>query len=103
MTPYWNLKLNKLQDIFWFRNYKSKIVKFEKEIGHNSKEYDYNILVLEMPDGKRVWCDVVNAFSNHEILLKPKNNTAQKLLDSQKSTSASKHSKTSKSKPLPVF
>ena len=67
-----------------YKGYKSKIVKFEKEIGHNSKDYDYNILVLEMPDGRRYWCDVVNAFSNHEILLKTENNTAQKLPDAEK-------------------
>lgn len=126
-----------------YKGYKSKIVKFEKEIGHNSKEYDYSILVLEMPDGKKYWCDVVNAFSNHEILLKTTENNAavvtkdvenknsdnvtaelarlkklldsgaisqneydlqkKKLLNSQKSASASKHPKTSTSKPVSVF
>jgi hypothetical protein len=61
-----------------FKGYKSKVVKFEKEIGHNRKEYDYNIIVLEMPEGKRYWCDIVNAFSNHEILLKTiETNTAE--------------------------
>jgi hypothetical protein len=61
-----------------YKGYKSKIVKFEKEIGHNKKDYNYNILVLEMPDGKRYWCDVVNAFNNHEIQLNaPENNIVQ--------------------------
>ena len=87
-----------------YNGYKSKIVKFEKEIGHNSKAYDYSILVLEMPDGKRYWCDVVNALSNREILLKTENSTAQKSSDSpKKSSAASKHPKTSKSKPVSVF
>jgi len=53
-----------------FKGYKSKIIKFEKEIGHNKKGYDYTILVLEMPDGAKYWCDAKNAFSNHEIVLK---------------------------------
>jgi len=61
-----------------YKGYKCKIIKFEKEIGRNRKNYNYSIIVLEMPDGKRYWCDVANAFSNYEILLKPsENNNAQ--------------------------
>lgn len=91
-----------------YNGYKSKIVRFEKEIGHNSKDYAYNILVLEMPDGRKYWCDVVNAFSNHEIFSKTESNTAEKLPDAQKPSSSSKpasslkQSKTSKPKPKPV-
>lgn len=86
-----------------YKGYKSKIVKFEKEIGHNKKDYDYSVLVLEMPDGKKYWCDVVNAFSNHEILVKTENNTTQKLPDAPKPASVTKHPKTPKSKPTTVF
>ena len=57
-----------------YKGYKSKIVKFEKEIGHNKKEYDYSILVLEMADGKKYWCDIGSAFSNHEIVLRASEN-----------------------------
>jgi hypothetical protein len=84
-----------------YNGFKSKIVKFEKEIGHNSKSDNYNILVLEMPDGRKYWCDVVNAFSNHEILSKTENNTAQKLPEAPKPASEPKQSKTPKPKPKP--
>ena len=43
-----------------YRGYKCKIVKFEKEIGHAKKENPFTILVLEMPNGTRYWCDVQN-------------------------------------------
>ena len=60
------------------KGYKSKVVKFEKEIGRNKKEYNYSIIVLEMPEGKRYWCDVANAFNNHEIQFKTgESNVAQ--------------------------
>jgi hypothetical protein len=86
-----------------YKGFKSKIVKFEKEVGHNKKDYDYSILVLEMPDGKKYWCDVVNALSNHEILLKTESITTQKLPDPAKPASPAKHPKTSKPKPTSVF
>ncbi|MEP6950259.1 MAG: hypothetical protein ABI863_13325 [Ginsengibacter sp.] len=91
-----------------YNGYKSKIVKFEKEVGHNSKDYNFSILVLEMPDGRKYWCDAANAFNNHEIILKTENNTAQKLPDAQKPSSPSKpasspkQTKTSKPKPKPI-
>ena len=89
-----------------YNGYKSKIIKFEKEIGHNSKGNNYSILVLEMPDGRKYWCDVANAFTNREILLKTQNNTAQKLPDadkpsSPKPVSTPTQTKTSKPKPKP--
>jgi len=99
-----------------YRGFKSKIVKFEREVGHNKKGYDYTILVLELPNGTKYWCDVKNAYSNHEIVLKtPDNNGAQvtksepdkdandltkKKSDSQKATSKKK---ASKSKETTVF
>ncbi len=52
-----------------FKGYRSRIVKFEKSIGHDKDNYTYDIVVLEMPNGKRYWCNVVKAFDNHEILL----------------------------------
>jgi hypothetical protein len=60
-----------------YKGFKSKIVKFEKEVGHNKKGYDYSILVLEMPNGTKYWCDVKNAYNNHEIVLKTDNSGAQ--------------------------
>jgi hypothetical protein len=89
-----------------YKGYKSKIVKFEKEVGHNKKDYNYNIIVLEVPDGKRYWCDVVNAFSNHEILLRTEINTAQKVPDAPKPVTTSTNSKKPKAsttKPVSVF
>jgi hypothetical protein len=100
-----------------YKGFKSKIVKFEKEIGHNKKEYDYTILVLEMPNGTKYWCDVKNAYTNHEIVLKTSenngapvtksepdkddaNNLNKKKPDSQKTTSKKK---TSKSKATTIF
>jgi hypothetical protein len=100
-----------------YKGFKSKIVKFEKEIGHNKKGYDYTILVLEMPNGTKYWCDVNNAYTNHEIVLKTsENNGAQvtnsepakddannlnnKKTDPQKATSKKKPSK---SKATPIF
>ena len=100
-----------------YRGFKSKIVKFEKEIGHNKKGYDYTILVLEMPNGTKYWCDVKNAYTNHEIVLKTSenndvqvtnsepdkddaNNLKKKKPDSQKTTSKKK---TSKSKATTIF
>jgi hypothetical protein len=53
-----------------YKGSKSRIVKFEKEVGHNKKGYDYSILVLQMPNGSKYWCDVKDAYANHEILLK---------------------------------
>jgi hypothetical protein len=57
-----------------YKGYKSKIVKFEKEIGQNKKDYNYTVLVLEMPDGRRYWCELADAFSNREIVSKPSEN-----------------------------
>ncbi len=53
-----------------YKGYKSKIVKFEKEIGRSKKDDNYSIVVLETADGNRFWCDVANAAANHEILSK---------------------------------
>ncbi len=53
-----------------YTGYKAKIVKFEKAIGHNKKDYNYNVIVLEIASGKRYWCDFSNAFKYNEILLK---------------------------------
>ena len=100
-----------------YKGFKAKVVKFEKEIGHNKKGYDYTILVLEMPNGTKYWCDVKNAYANHEIVLKTsENNDAQvtksepdkddannlnnKKTDPQKTTSKKK---VSKSKATTVF
>lgn len=100
-----------------YKGFKAKVVKFEKEIGHNKKGYDYTILVLEMPNGTKYWCDVKNAYTNHEIVLKnPENNGAQvtksepdkddannlnkKKTDPQKATSKKKPSK---SKDTEIF
>lgn len=99
-----------------FKGFKSKIVKFEKEVGHNKKGYDYTILVLEMPNGTKYWCDIKNAYTNHEVVLKTSdnngtqvtraependpNNLNKKKQDSQKSSSKKK---TSKPKPAEVF
>ncbi len=52
-----------------YNGYKARIIKFEQKISHEKNNYDYDIIVLEMPNGKRYWCDVVKAFDNHEILL----------------------------------
>jgi len=51
-----------------YKGSKSRIIKFEKALGHNKKAFDYTILVLEMPNGTRYWCDVRNAYTNHEIV-----------------------------------
>ena len=97
-----------------YKGFKSKIVKFEKEVGHNKKGYDFSILVLEMPNGTKYWCDVNNAYTNHEIVLKTTdnngtevtksepdaNNSSNKKSDSQKGTSKKK---TTKSKDTPIF
>ena len=53
-----------------YRGYKSKVIKFEREIGHSKKDFTYSILVLETANGNRYWCDAANALNNHEILLK---------------------------------
>ncbi len=99
-----------------YKGYKSKIVKFEKEVGHNKKDYDYTILVLETADGKRFWCDIDHAYNNHEIVLKASDNGGgttvirtepnksdadfskkKSLPDSKKTTSKPKP------KPVPIF
>ena len=68
-----------------YNGFKSRVVKFEKEIGHNKKGYDYTILVLEMPNGSRYWCDIRNAYANHEIVLNtPGNNGATTFQDGHK-------------------
>ena len=66
-----------------YKGFKAKVVKFEKEIGHNKKGYDYTILVLEMPNGTKYWCDVKNAYTNHEIVLKTSENTGPQITKSE--------------------
>ena len=51
-----------------YKGSKSRIIKFEKALGHNKKGFDYTILVLEMPNGTKYWCDARNAYANHEIV-----------------------------------
>jgi len=51
-----------------YKGSKSRIIKFEKALGHNKKGFDYTILVLEMPNGAKYWCDVRNAYTNREIV-----------------------------------
>lgn len=60
-----------------YKGSKSRIIKFEKALGHNKKEFDYTILVLEMPNGNRYWCEVRNAYANHEIVSNASGNGAQ--------------------------
>lgn len=81
-----------------YRGYKSKIVKFEKDVGHNKKGYDYTILVLELPNGTKYWCDVRNAYSNHEIVLNMADNNGAQLTNSDPKNNASDLPKT---KPAP--
>ncbi len=89
-----------------FEGFKARIVKFEKEIGHNKKDYSYDILVLEMPNGNRYWCDVANAYASNEIVIKSapqvaKATPVKKNSDSQNNTP--KKAKTSKPKAISVF
>jgi hypothetical protein len=89
-----------------FEGFKARIVKFEKEIGHNKKDYSYDVLVLETPNGNRYWCNVVNAYASNEIVVKSapqvaKATPVKKISNSQSSTS--KKAKTSKAKPISVF
>lgn len=60
-----------------YKGSKSRIIKFEKALGHNKKEFDYTILVLEMPNGNRYWCDARSAYDNHEIVSNASGNGAQ--------------------------
>ncbi len=66
-----------------YKGYKSKVIKFEKEIGHNKKEFNYNIIVLQMPEGQKYWCDVVNAFNNHEIQITASENNMMQVKDEE--------------------
>jgi hypothetical protein len=89
-----------------FEGFKARIVKFEKEIGHNKKDYSYDVLVLETPNGNRYWCNVANAYASNEIVIKSapqvaKATPAKKTSDTQSNTS--KKGKTSKPKPISVF
>ncbi len=92
-----------------YKGYKSRVVKFEKEIGRSKKDDRYNILVLETADGNRYWCDASNAVANHEILLKApeKSVTQTNTNSSNKETTkpaVTKHTKTtSAKKPVDVF
>lgn len=93
-----------------FKGYKCKVVKFEKEIGRNKKDEKYTILVIELPDGKRYWSDIANAYSSNEIVInEPENKTEgiTKAADSsrpdqtiKKTTTTKKASKTA---PVNVF
>jgi len=60
-----------------YKGAKSRIIKFEKALGHNKKEFDYTILVLEMPNGDKYWCEVRNAYADHEIVTNASGNGAQ--------------------------
>lgn len=53
-----------------FKGFSARIVKFEKEIGHNKKNYTYDVIVLETPNGNRYWCNVANAYASNEIVIK---------------------------------
>lgn len=89
-----------------FEGFKARIVKFEKEIGHNKKDYSYDVLVLETPNGNRYWCNVANAYASNEIVIKSAPQVA-KASPEKKATSlhrpTSKKSKTSKPKPISIF
>jgi hypothetical protein len=84
------------------QGYKSKVVKFEKEIGRNKKEYNYSIIVLETPEGKRYWCDVANAFNNQEIQFRTdeSNVAQQKDTDANNNNSADVNAELSRLKKL---
>ena len=98
-----------------YRGSKCKIVKFEKEIGHSKKENPYSILVLELPNGTRYWCDLQNAYASHEITTNTagsnvaqstppdsnKGDTSAKKTSSSKSKA--KKAKTSTTQPAPIF
>ncbi len=93
-----------------FRGFKCKVVKFEKEVGRSKKGDDYTILVLELPDGKRYWCDIANAYSNNEIVLNEpanRNENVTKADDTPKSDDTKKKattkSKSNKTTPVTIF
>ena len=62
-----------------YKGSKSRIIKFEKALGHNKKGFDYTILVLEMPNGTKYWCDARNAYANHEIVSNTTGDTGAQL------------------------
>jgi hypothetical protein len=93
-----------------FRGFKCKVVKFEKEIGHDKKYDRYTVLVLEFPNGQRFWCDIVNAYSSNEIVLNEPENKKEEVtkaednskpeITKKKPTNSKKSSKTT---PVSVF
>ena len=93
-----------------FRGFKCKVVKFEKEIGHDKKYDRYTVLVLEFPNGQRFWCDIVNAYSSNEIVLNEPENKKEEVtkaednskpeITKKKLTNSKKSSKTT---PVSVF
>ncbi|HVZ96724.1 MAG TPA: hypothetical protein VG847_07605 [Chitinophagaceae bacterium] len=93
-----------------FNGFKCKVVKFEKEIGHSKKDDNYTILVLELPDGKRYWCDIANAYNTNEIVLNEPENKKEdvtKTEDAPKPANTKKkttnNNKSSKTAPVSIF
>jgi|GEM_PF-3766253 len=93
-----------------FRGFKCKVVKFEKEVGRSRKNDPYTILVLELPDGKRYWCDIANAFGSNEIVLNEpanRNTVVTKADDAPKPDNTKKKSpgksKSEKTAPVSIF
>ncbi len=85
-----------------YKGSKSRIIKFEKALGHNKKEFDYTILVLEMPNGNKYWCEVRNAYANHEIVSNASgNNGAQLSKNDSKDDAGGAEDKKAASKKAP--